>query len=186
VVVWAEAMAVALAVAVSMAAALAAVASMADSAVVAWHSMMVVSAAMDFVAVDSMIAISGAAASDSATRMMTTMTTTLTLIRMDMGMAITRMGIDMGITRTPPAMGTIKTTAVAMQAMRAHMAGTCNSIRCAADGLTIACRPQRSRAEVVAIAAVNSRTAATLVSPGDRVMYSGRMTRLRSRVRAQA
>jgi len=64
--------------------------------------------------VDSMIAISGAAASDSATRMMTTMTTTLTLIRMDMGMAITRMGIDMAITRTPPAMGTTKATAVAM------------------------------------------------------------------------
>jgi hypothetical protein len=48
------------------------------------------------------------------------MTTTLTLIRMDMGMAITRMDMgmaitrmDMAIIRTPPAMGT-KTTAVAM------------------------------------------------------------------------
>jgi hypothetical protein len=63
-----------------------------------------------------MIAISGAAASDSdsATRIMTTMTTTLTLILMDMGMAIPRMGINMAITRTPPAMGTTKTTAVAM------------------------------------------------------------------------
>jgi hypothetical protein len=80
--------------------------------------MMVVSAAVvvdsaNFVVVDSMIAISGAAASDSdsATRTMTT-TTTLTLIRM--GMAIPRIGIDMAITRTPPAMGTTKTTAVAM------------------------------------------------------------------------
>jgi hypothetical protein len=46
--------------------------------------------------------------------MMTTiMTTTLTLIRMDMGMVIPRIGIDMAITRTPPAMGTTKTTAVA-------------------------------------------------------------------------
>ena len=33
-----------------------------------------------------------------------------------------------------------------------RMAGACNPVRCAADGLTIACRPQRSRAEVVAIA----------------------------------
>src|SRR5260221_10828671 len=33
---------------------------------------------------------------------------------------------------------------------------------------------------------VNSRTAAALVSRGDREMYSGRMTRLGSRVRAQA
>jgi hypothetical protein len=56
------------------------------------------------VVVDSMIATSDAAASDSATRM-TTMTTTLTIIRM---------GIDMAITRTPPAMGITKTTAVAM------------------------------------------------------------------------
>jgi len=110
---------------------------------------------MDFVVVDSMIAISGAAASDSATRIMTTMTTTLTLIRMDTGMAITRMGIDMAITRTPPAMGTTKTTAAAMQVGDACRHGRhCNSVRCAADGLTIACRPQRSRAEVVAIAAV--------------------------------
>lgn len=79
-----------------------AVASMAASAVVARHSMMVVSAA---VVVDSMIAISGAAASDSdsATRIMTPMTTTPTLIRI---------GIDMA-THTPQAMGT-KTTAVAM------------------------------------------------------------------------
>jgi hypothetical protein len=58
----------------------------------------------EFVVVDSMIATSDAAASDSATRM-TTMTTTLTIIRT---------GIDMAITRTPPAMGITKTTAVAM------------------------------------------------------------------------
>jgi hypothetical protein len=80
--------------------------------------MMVVSAAVvvdsaNFVVVDSMIAISGAAASDSATRM-TTMTTTLTLIRMDMGMGITRMGTDMAITRTPPTTMGTKTTAAAM------------------------------------------------------------------------
>jgi hypothetical protein len=31
-----------------------------------------------------------------------------------MGMVIPRIGIDMAITRTPPAMGTTKTTAVAM------------------------------------------------------------------------
>jgi len=86
--------------------------------VVAWHSVVVVSAAVDsanFVVVDSMIAISGAADSDSDS--VTTMTTTLIIIRMDimdMGMGTTRMGIDMAITRTPPAMGTTKTTAVAM------------------------------------------------------------------------
>jgi hypothetical protein len=33
---------------------------------------------------------------------------------MDTGIAITRMGIDTTTTRTPPAMGTTKTTAVAM------------------------------------------------------------------------
>jgi hypothetical protein len=89
---------------------------MAASAVVAWHSMMVVSAAVvvdsaNFVVVDSMIAISGAADSDSDS--VTTMTTTLIIIRMDMGMGTTRIGMDTA-TRTPPAMGTTKTTAVAM------------------------------------------------------------------------
>jgi formate-dependent nitrite reductase membrane component NrfD len=89
------------------------VAASADSVVARWLAVSVAVnfvAAANFVVVDSMIATSGAAASDSATRM-TTMTTTLTLIRMDIGMAITRM--DMAIIRTPPAMGT-KTTAVAM------------------------------------------------------------------------
>ena len=88
----------------------------AASAVVAWHSMMVGSAAVvvdsaNFVVVDFMIAISGAAASDSDS--VTTMTTTLIIIRMDMGMGTTRIGMDTA-TRTPPAMGTTKTTAVAM------------------------------------------------------------------------
>jgi len=41
------------------------------------------------------------------------MTTTLIIIRMDMGMGTTRIGMDTA-TRTPPAMGTTKTTAVAM------------------------------------------------------------------------
>jgi hypothetical protein len=83
--------------------------------VVAWHSIMVVSAAVNLVVVDSanfevvdsMITISGAAASsDSATRM----TTTPTVTRTDMG---TRMEMGVAITRTPTAMRT-KTTAVAM------------------------------------------------------------------------
>jgi hypothetical protein len=102
-------------------------------AAVAWHSMMAVSAvnldSANFVVVDSMIAISGAAASDSdpATLIMTSMTTTLTLIRMDMSMAIPRIGIDTAITRTPPAIGTTKTTAVARwfgDACTPRMAGT--------------------------------------------------------------
>jgi len=145
-------LAVASVVAVSMAAALAAVASMAASAVVAWHSVMVVSAATDFVVVDSMIAVSGA--SDSATRIMTTLTTTLTLIHTNMGMAITRTGIDINIIPTPPAMGTTKTTEVAMRRVHTWRAPATPSG--ATDGLTIASRPQRSRAEVVALAVVRT------------------------------
>jgi len=122
---WAEAMAAALVVAVSMAAA--------ASAVAASHSMMEVSAAANFVVVDSanfvvvesMIAISGAAASASATPIMTTMTTMLTTIRT-------------AIIRLPPAIH-MRTTAVAMwssDACTLRMAGACNPVRCAVDGLS--------------------------------------------------
>ena len=103
----AAALAAALAVAVSTAAALAVAASMA-----AWLADSVAagspadSEAVNFVVVDSVITTSGAAASDSATRM----TTTPPVTRMAMD---TRMDMGAAITRTPTAMRT-KTTAVAM------------------------------------------------------------------------
>ena len=111
-----------------------AAASPADSMVAAWlaDSMMaVVSTEVDFVvvnytAVDSIIATSGDV-SDSApaSTRTTTMTTTLTTIRM-------------AIIRMPPAIHTL-TTAVAMwssDACTLRMAGACNPVRCAVDGLS--------------------------------------------------
>jgi hypothetical protein len=120
---------------VSMVAALAAADSaaawLADSVVAGWPAVSVAVnfvAAVNFVVMDFVIATSGAAASDmaTATTRMTTMTTTLTVIRMGMGIAITRMdmatalttrmGMDTGtaLTRTPPTTMGTKTTAVAM------------------------------------------------------------------------
>src|SRR5258707_8584311 len=143
-------MAAALAVAVSMVAALAAAASMAawlaasavaasaDSVAAGWPANSVAvnfAAAANFVVVDSVIATSGAAASEIATSgaaasdsaSLTTMTTTPPVTRMDMGI---RMDMAVAITRTPTAMGT-KTTAVWFgDACTPRMAGTCNSVRC--------------------------------------------------------
>src|SRR5258707_11765424 len=145
-------MAAALAVAVSMVAALAAAASMAawlaasavaasaDSVAAGWPANSVAvnfAAAANFVVVDSVIATSGAAASEIATSgaaasdsaSVTTMTTTPPVTRMDLG---TRMDLAVAITRTPTAMRT-KTTAVGTwfgDACTPRMAGTCNSVRC--------------------------------------------------------
>jgi len=87
--------------------------------------MAVVSAEVDFVvvnstAVDFMIATSGDVSASASTR-----TTTLTTIRM-------------AIIRMPPAIHTL-TTAVAMwcsDACTLRMAGACNPVRCAVDGLS--------------------------------------------------
>ena len=100
--------------------------------VAAWlaDSMMaVVSTEVDFVVVDStavdfMIAASDDVSASASTRT-TTMTTTLTTIRM-------------AIIRMPPAIHTL-TTAVATwssDACTPSMAGACNPVRCAVDGLS--------------------------------------------------
>src|SRR5216683_7151730 len=91
--------------------------------------MAVVSAEVDFVvvnsaAVDFMIATSGDVSASASTRT-TTMTTTLTTIRM-------------AIIRMPPAIHTL-TAAVATwssDACTLSMAGACNPVRCAVDGLS--------------------------------------------------
>jgi hypothetical protein len=79
-------------------------------------------AAVDSMAVDFMIAASGDVSPSASTRM-TTMTTTLTTIRM-------------AIIRMPPAIHTL-TTAVATwssDACTPSMAGACNPVRFAVDG----------------------------------------------------
>jgi len=93
-----------------------------DSVAAGWPANSVAvnfAAAANFVVVDSVIATSGAAASEIATSgaaasdsaSVTTMATTPPVTRMDMG---TGMDMAVAIPRTPPAMRTTKTTAVAL------------------------------------------------------------------------
>jgi len=100
-----------------------------------------VSAAMEFVVGDSMIAISGAAAADSATRIMTLCDYAYSLVRMIWGWSYPSR-VMIGLPRSLPRWVLLTQRQVHCSSAIACTHGdTCNSVSGCADGLPIALRP---------------------------------------------